>query len=74
LTFFQVSRESQQSEWAHVQASLTLALRVNDTRLVIGSTGSLNGERNLSLQAHDAHPATTMHLSLFVVPGEATTT
>jgi type VI secretion system protein ImpJ len=74
LTFFQVSRESQQSEWAHVQASLTLALRVNDTRLVIGSTGSLNGERNLSLQAHDAHPATTMHLSLFVVPGDATAT
>jgi type VI secretion system protein ImpJ len=74
LTFFQVSRESQQAEWAHVQASLALAIRVNDTRLVLGSSGNLNGQRSLSLKAQDGQAATTMQVSLFVVPGEATAT
>ena len=74
LTYFQVNRDSQQSEWVHVQESLALAIRVNDTRLAIGSSGNLNGERSLSLQAHDGHAATTMQLSLFVVPGEASAT
>jgi hypothetical protein len=74
LTYFQVNRESQQSEWAHVQKSLALAIRVNDTRLVIGSSGNLDGVRNLSLKAHDGQAATNMQLSLFVVPGEATAT
>jgi type VI secretion system protein ImpJ len=72
LTYFQVNRESQQSEWAHVQESLVLAIRVNDTRLVIGSSGNLNGERSLVLKADDGHAAAAMQLSLFVVPLEAT--
>ncbi len=74
LTFFQVNRESQQSEWAHVQQSLALAIRVNDTRLDIGPSGKLDGVRNLSLKAHEGQAATNMQLSLFVVPGEATAT
>jgi type VI secretion system protein ImpJ len=71
LTYFVVSRESQLSEWAHVQESLTFAIRVNDTRLALGPSGKLTGERSLSLKASDQQAATTMYLSLFVVPGEA---
>ncbi len=71
LTYFQVSRDSQQAEWAHVQESLALAIRVNDTRLAIGPSKNLDGERTLSLKAIDGHAATTMQFSLFVVPGES---
>jgi type VI secretion system protein ImpJ len=74
LTYFQVNRESQKDEWAHVQESLALAIRVNDTRLVIGSSGKLDGERSLALKAHEGHPATSMQLSLFVVSGAAPAT
>ena len=36
LSYFQVNRDSQKSEWAPVQASLTLAIRVNQNRFVVG--------------------------------------
>ena len=72
LTYFQVSRDSQQAEWASVQESLVLAIRVNDTRLAIGPSRNLDGECTLSLKANEGHAATTMQFSLFVVPGEAT--
>lgn len=72
LTYFQVNRDSQQSEWAHVKESLVLAIRVNDTRLAIGASKTLNGERTLALKSQDGHAETTMQFSLFVVPGEST--
>ena len=74
ITYFVVSRESQLTEWAHVQESLTFAIRVNDNRLVLGPSGNLNGERQLSLKETDGQAAATMQLSLFVVPGELSAT
>lgn len=74
LTYFQVSRDSQQEEWAHVQKSAILAIRVNDSRLALGASGNLDGQLTLPLKAHEGHPATNMKLTLFVVPGEASAT
>ena len=71
LTYFQVSRESQLEEWEWVQKSLTLAIRVNDTRLDLGEDRVLTGERTLTLKAQEAHPGATMQFSLFVVPEKA---
>jgi len=34
LTYFQINREQQQSEWQHVERSLTLAIRFNETKIV----------------------------------------
>jgi type VI secretion system protein ImpJ len=34
LTYFQINREQQQSEWQHVERSLVLAIRFNETKIV----------------------------------------
>jgi type VI secretion system protein ImpJ len=34
LTYFQINREQQQSEWQYVERSLTLAIRFNETKIV----------------------------------------
>jgi type VI secretion system protein ImpJ len=34
LTYFQINREQQQSEWQHVERSLTLAIRFNETKII----------------------------------------
>jgi type VI secretion system protein ImpJ len=34
LTYFQINREQQQTEWQHVERSLTLAIRFNETKIV----------------------------------------
>ncbi|MBM3994733.1 MAG: type VI secretion system baseplate subunit TssK [Planctomycetes bacterium] len=70
LTYFRVNREAQQSEWAFVLRSLTLAIRVNENRLVLGPAGDIQGQISLSLKQQGAQPATTMRFSLFLVPGE----
>ena len=74
LTYFQVNRDSQQTEWAPVQVSLTLAIRVNHNRFVIGPSGNLSGERSLVLKSHEGTAAAAMQFSLFVVPGEGAAT
>jgi hypothetical protein len=70
LTYFQVNRDSQQTEWEPVQASLTLAIRVNHNRFVTGPRGNISGERNLVLKAIEGAAEAAMQFSLFVVPGE----
>ena len=64
LVYFQVSRESQQSEWQHVQKSLTLAIRLNPQRIA----GTIQGQRVLTIKT-GAQPA-TMQFTLYLVPRE----
>ena len=71
LTYFQVNRDAQKTEWALVQQSLTLAIRVNQSRFVVGPQGTIQGLRTLSLKQQGALPATPIQFSLFLVPGEA---
>jgi hypothetical protein len=46
LVYFQIDRESQQQEWQHVQKSLTLAIRLNQNRVV----GSIQGQQKLTVR------------------------
>jgi type VI secretion system protein ImpJ len=64
LVYFQVSRESHQAEWKHVEKSLTLAIRLNQRRVV----GTIQGQRTLTIKAggQDA----TMQFVLYLVPRE----
>lgn len=71
LTYFQVNRDAQKSEWEQVQKSLTLAIRVNQNRFNVGSAGTIQGQRVLSLKQQGTQAATTMEFSLFLVPGDA---
>ena len=73
LTYFQVNRDSQKSEWAQVQQSLTLAIRVNHSRFIVGPQGDIQGQRVLTLKQQGAKAAATMEFSLFLVPGDAAT-
>jgi type VI secretion system protein ImpJ len=61
LIYFQVSRESQQEEWQNVQKSLTLAIRLNETRIA----GNIQGQRTLTIRT--AGQTTTLDFTLFVV-------
>jgi type VI secretion system protein ImpJ len=62
LIFFQVSRESQLQEWQHVQRSRTLAIRLNQNRVV----GTIQGQRTLAIKT--TGQPTTMSFTLFLVP------
>jgi type VI secretion system protein ImpJ len=64
LTYLQVSRESQQEEWQNVQKSLTLAIRLNETRVV----GSIEGQRVLTIRT--GGQTTTLQFTLYVVREE----
>jgi predicted component of type VI protein secretion system len=64
LIYFQVSRESQQQEWAQVQRSLTLAIRLNQNRVV----GTIQGQRVLTIRSGGQN--TTMRFTLYLVPFE----
>jgi type VI secretion system protein ImpJ len=57
LIYFQVSRDSE--EWRNVQRSLTLAVRINETRVVDG----IEGKRILTIRGAN----TTLEFTLFVV-------
>jgi type VI secretion system protein ImpJ len=60
LVYFQVSREAQLPEWQNVQRSLSLAIRLNEQRIV----GSIQGRRQLSIRV--AGQTTVMQFTLFV--------
>lgn len=62
LVYFQVSRESQQQEWQHVQKSLTLAIRLNQNRVV----GNIQGQKVLTIKT--GNQTTTMRFALYLVP------
>lgn len=65
LTYFQVNRESQQSEWDAAQRSLSLAIRLNEGLIA----GNIQGQKVLSIR--DDGGVTTMQFTLYVVPREA---
>ncbi len=46
LHFFRINRESVPSEWHHVERSLTLAIRLNETRVL----GNIQGQRSLRIR------------------------
>jgi type VI secretion system protein ImpJ len=64
LIYLQVNRESQQEEWQNVQKSLTLAIRLNETRVV----GSIEGQRVLTIRT--GGQTTTLQFTLYVVREE----
>jgi len=64
LIYFQVDRESHTEEWAHVQRSLTVALRINENLIV----GDIQGKRRLTIKSGGQN--TSMEFTLFVVPGD----
>jgi type VI secretion system protein ImpJ len=63
LIYFQVSRDSE--EWQNVQKSLTLAIRLNETRIA----GSIEGQRTLTVRRTGAQ-TTTLEFTLYVLKGE----
>ena len=63
LVYFQVSRDPQ-LEWARVQRSLTVAVRLNE-RII---DGDIQGQRILRIKT--GTQITTMQFTLYVVPGE----
>ncbi|MCI0377801.1 MAG: type VI secretion system baseplate subunit TssK [Gemmataceae bacterium] len=64
LVYFQVSRESQQTEWQDVQKSLTLAIRLNQQRIA----GTIQGQKILTIKTGSQN--TTMQFVLYLVPRE----
>jgi type VI secretion system protein ImpJ len=70
LTYFQVNRDAQKSEWAQVQQSLTLAIRVNQNRVTVNPQGNIQGLTSLPLKQQGTQAATTIQFSLFLVPDE----
>jgi type VI secretion system protein ImpJ len=64
LTYFQVSRDSQLEEWQNVQKSLTLAIRLNENRIV----GNIQGQRVLTIKT--GGQTTTLQFTLYLVPQE----
>jgi type VI secretion system protein ImpJ len=65
LTYFQINREAMQEEWQHVQKSLTLAIRLNEHRIV----GNIEGQRILTIRTTGTQ-TTTLQFTLYVVRGE----
>jgi type VI secretion system protein ImpJ len=66
LVYFQVNRESQQEEWQNVQRSLTLAIRLNEARVV----GNIQGQRVLTIRtgaSAGAGPTAPLQFTLFVL-------
>jgi type VI secretion system protein ImpJ len=64
LIYFQVARETQQREWLEVQRSLSLAVRLNESRVA----GNIQGQRHLTIHTGSAGQTATLAFTLFVVP------
>lgn len=69
LIYFQIGRESGQAEWVNVQKSLSLALRLNETRIA----GKIQDQRRLTITnpGREAGGQTTLQFTLFAVAGGA---
>jgi type VI secretion system protein ImpJ len=61
LIYFQVDRDSQVAEWQHVQKSLTLAVRLNEQRIL----GSIQDQQTLTIR--HAGQTATLQFTLYVV-------
>jgi type VI secretion system protein ImpJ len=59
--YFQVSRDSPGGEWQHVQRSLTLAIRLNESLIA----GNIQGQRILTIKT--GGQTTTLQFTLYVV-------
>ena len=65
LTFFQIDRESNPSEWQFVVKSLSLAIRFNEKMI----DGNIQGERELKLKVKTGGgQSATLQVTLYVVP------
>jgi type VI secretion system protein ImpJ len=62
LNYFQINREAQHAEWLNVQKSLTLAIRLNETRIA----GNIQDQRALTINMGGGQ-TTTLAFTLFVV-------
>src|SRR5262249_10878623 len=62
--YVQIQREASAAEWQHVQKSLTLAIRLNETLIM----GNIQGERVLTIKTKKG--TTTLQFTLYVVPAE----
>ena len=61
MTYFQLATDAT-AEWTAVQKSLTLAIRLNENRVV----GTMQGQRDLTVQI--AGQTSTLRFTLYVVP------
>jgi type VI secretion system protein ImpJ len=66
LVYFQVLRTTKLEEWQNVQKSLTLAIRLNQNRIV----GNIEGQHILTIRTGGEQK--TMQFTLFLVPRETT--
>jgi type VI secretion system protein ImpJ len=60
LIYFQVDRDSQSNEWQHVQKSLTLAIRLNEQRIL----GSIQDQQTLTIR--HAGQTATLRFTLYL--------
>jgi type VI secretion system protein ImpJ len=65
LTYFQVNREAQPKEWENVQKELTLAIRLNESRIA----GRIDGQRQLAIRTESGQNL-SLEFTLYVVPQE----
>jgi type VI secretion system protein ImpJ len=63
LIYFQIGRESQQAEWLNVQRSLSLAVRLNESRVA----GKIQDQRRLTINRGGGQ-TTTLQFTLFALP------
>jgi type VI secretion system protein ImpJ len=62
LHFFRINRDSSPGEWGNVERSLTLAIRMNETRVL----GNIHGQKMLTIQTSPGQTA-TLQFTLYVV-------
>src|SRR5205823_11760433 len=62
LFYFQIDRAAKAEEWANVQRTLTVAVRLNEKLI----QGNIQGQRVLTVKT--GGQATTLQFTLFVVP------
>ncbi len=64
LSYYQINRDSQPAEWDFVRKSLTLAIRLNELKIV----GTIEGQRRLTIRlGAQASQTTTLEFTLYVV-------
>jgi type VI secretion system protein ImpJ len=63
LTYFRVNREASQEEWQNVQRTLSMAIRLNEHRVV----GDIQGKQALTVKVGGGQTA-TLQFTLYVVP------
>lgn len=64
VSYFEIDRESQPTQWEQVKHSLTLAIRLNENLIV----SDIEGQRRLTIRVDGQ--STTLQFTLYVVPNE----